>query len=62
MHRRRIAAGLESAPESEEPLRRARPVRKVAAGGDRIAGGEGEEGVGYMGWRVCQTFQMIIEG
>jgi len=50
MHRRRIAAGLESQPDGEEPSRRARPVRKVAAGGGTV--GDVEEGTGYMGWRV----------
>lgn len=48
MHKRRISLGLEEAPEGEEVIKRARPVRKVVAGGvDRD-----EEGGGYMLWKV----------
>ncbi len=64
IHRRRIAAGLEIQPENEEPMRRARPVRKVAAGS--VVNGDTEEGVGYQGWRVSTRsigffgFKLII--
>lgn len=43
MRRRRIAAGLDAAPESEEPARRIRPTRR-AAGGEEVV-------EGYLGWR-----------
>ena len=45
MRRRRISTGLDILPEADEPVRRARPVRKVAAGGE-------EDGAGYLAWRV----------
>ncbi|ORX38861.1 hypothetical protein BD324DRAFT_648971 [Kockovaella imperatae] len=46
MRKRRIAVGLDTPPETgEEPARRARPVRKVAA-----AGGD-DETSGYLAWR-----------
>ena len=64
MRRRRIATGLESPPENEEPMRRARPMRKVAAGG--LQNGDGEDVAGYMGWKVSfhslkRSFQGVLE-
>ena len=46
MRRRRILTGLDTVPEADEPVRRARPVRTKAS-----AGGE-EDGAGYLAWRV----------
>lgn len=48
--KRRILAGLEDVPEGEEPVKKARPVRKVVAagGGDR---GQ-EDATGFMAWKV----------
>lgn len=43
IRRRRIAVGLDSVPEVEEPARRVRPTRR-AAGGEEVL-------EGYLGWR-----------
>lgn len=59
IRRRRIAAGLDSQPENEEPIRRVRPVRKAAGGGGIT--GDGEEGQGHMGWRVSAGL-IILKG
>lgn len=53
IHRRRVTTGLEEASEGDEPIKKARPVRKVVAAGgmDR----NDEEGGGFQVWKVSMT-------
>ena len=52
--RRRILAGLEDVPEGEEPLKKARPVRKVVAAGGGDRGGH-DDATGFLAWKVSPS-------
>jgi bromodomain adjacent to zinc finger domain protein 1A len=51
--KRRILAGLEDVPWGEEPIKKARPVRKVVAAGGGDRGGQ-DDATGFMAWKVSQ--------
>ena len=58
MHRRLISAGLEEAPEVDEPVKKARPSRKVAGG---VSAAVDDESSGHLTWKVGSIFPFGFE-